>query len=246
MRRALLVGIAATAAWGIAFLGWRTSPASLIASARLLAGLPVPGERPWLFAATLLAPPSLIALVQGQTTPLILLAVAGSLRAGPRWSGALLAATALRPQLLPLFALVALADRERRVPFVAGVTGVVAASLAVIGPSGVGGPGAPGRRGRRPARAARAAHRDRVVVVDLRRTARAAARRGRELSGCGGRGSLAGRGARLGGLGRGGERDPDRRPAGRVAVAARAVPLDGARARRPYSPMKRCAFPMCG
>lgn len=209
------MGIAATAAWGIAFLGWRTSPASfdfialyasarlvatgqaalvtdrdailavenatrpertaflnnpnppavsallaplgllpfdvaypamltllvasLIASARLLAGLPVPGERPWLFAATLLAPPSLIALVQGQTTPLILLAVAGSLRAGPRWSGALLAATALRPQLLPLFALVALADRERRVPFVAGVTGVVAASLAVIGPSGVGG-----------------------------------------------------------------------------------------------------------
>ncbi|HEY6958837.1 MAG TPA: glycosyltransferase family 87 protein [Candidatus Limnocylindria bacterium] len=113
--------------------------AALAASAFLLAPLAPPGPRAWLFPFAMLAPASLIALVQGQTTPLVLLAIAASLRVAPRRSGLLVAAVAFRPQLLPIFAVVALVDRERRWPFVAGVTAIALVSLALIGPSGLPG-----------------------------------------------------------------------------------------------------------
>ena len=113
--------------------------ATLVATALVLAPQARAEDRAWLFPVAMLSPPSLIALVQGQTTPFILLAIAASLRTRPAWSGALLAATALRPQFLPLFALVALADRERRLPFLAGVAAVVAASFALVGPGGLAG-----------------------------------------------------------------------------------------------------------
>lgn len=113
--------------------------AALAAAARLLGALAPPEQRRRLFPFAMLAPPALIALVQGQTTPLILLAVAGALQAPPRWSGLLLGLTAMRPQFLPLFAVAALVDRERRWPFVAGVGAVVAASLALAGPGAIPG-----------------------------------------------------------------------------------------------------------
>jgi hypothetical protein len=113
--------------------------AALAAAALLLGALAPPEQSRRLFPFALLAPPALIALVQGQTTPLILLAVAGALRAPPRWSGLLLAVTAMRPQFLPLFAVAALLDRQRRWPFVAGVAAVVAVSFALVGPGGIPG-----------------------------------------------------------------------------------------------------------
>lgn len=113
--------------------------AAMCAAAFLLAPLAAPRQRTGLFLFALLAPPSLVALTEGQTTPLVLLAVAAALRAPPRWSGLLLAATALRPQFLPVFALIALADPHRRWPFVAGVAGAAAASLALVGFAGVPG-----------------------------------------------------------------------------------------------------------
>ncbi len=112
---------------------------ALAASAHLLAPLVPAGGRARLYPFAMLAPTSLVALVEGQTTPLVLLAVAGSLRAPPPWSGVLLGATALRPQFLPLFAAVALLDRERRWPFVGTVAALALLSLALIGPAGVPG-----------------------------------------------------------------------------------------------------------
>jgi len=113
--------------------------ATLAAAAILLGALAPPERRRRLFPFAMLGPPALIALVQGQTTPLILLALAGALRASPRWSGLLLGLTAMRPQFLPLFAVAALLDRERRWPFVAVVAAVAAASFALVGPSGIPG-----------------------------------------------------------------------------------------------------------
>lgn len=113
--------------------------AALAAAAMLLGALAPPEQRRRLFPFAMLAPPALIALLQGQTVPLILLAVAGALRAPPRWSGLLLGLTAMRPQFLPLLAVVALLDRERRWPFVAGVAVVAGSSFALIGPAGIPG-----------------------------------------------------------------------------------------------------------
>jgi hypothetical protein len=113
--------------------------AALAAAAILLGTLAPPEQRRRLFPFAMLAPPALIALVQGQTTPLILLAVAGALRAPPRWSGVLLGLVAMRPQFLPLFAVAALLDRERRWPFVGTVVAVAVASFAVVGPAGIPG-----------------------------------------------------------------------------------------------------------
>lgn len=112
---------------------------ALAGSAYLLAALVPADGRSRLYPFAMLAPTSLIALAEGQTTPLILLAIAAALRAPPRWSGALLGATALRPQFLPLFAVVALLDRERRWPFLGTVAALAGVSLALIGPSGVPG-----------------------------------------------------------------------------------------------------------
>ncbi len=100
--------------------------ATLAAAAILLGALAPPERRRRLFPFA-------------QTTPLILLALAGALRASPRWSGLLLGLTAMRPQFLPLFAVAALLDRERRWPFVAVVAAVAAASFALVGPSGIPG-----------------------------------------------------------------------------------------------------------
>jgi hypothetical protein len=113
--------------------------AALAAAAMLLGALAPPEQSRRLFPFALLAPPALIALVQGQTTPLILLTIAGALRAPPRWSGVLLGLTAMRPQFLPLLALVALLDRERRWPFVATVAALVVISIALVGLDGIPG-----------------------------------------------------------------------------------------------------------
>jgi len=113
--------------------------AALASAAMLLGALAPPEQRRRLFPFAMLAPPALIALVQGQTTSLILLAVAGAVRAPPRWSGLLLGLVALRPQFLPLFAVAALLDRERRWPFVGTVVAIAVASFALVGPAGIPG-----------------------------------------------------------------------------------------------------------
>ena len=110
---------------------------ALAASAFLLAPLAAADQRLRLFPFALLAPPSTIALAQGQTTPFMLLAVAAALRAPPAASGALLGLLALRPQLLPLFALIALADRQRRVPFLLVVAVITLVSFLMVGPGGL-------------------------------------------------------------------------------------------------------------
>jgi hypothetical protein len=113
--------------------------AALAATCFLLAPLVAERDRGWLFAVAMLSPTTLVALIQGQTTPLVVLAVTLATRAGAGASGVLLAATALRPQFLPLFGLVALVDPKRRAAFVAGVAAVVAVSLAMVGLSGLHG-----------------------------------------------------------------------------------------------------------
>lgn len=113
------------------------SVAALAAAAFLVAPLAAPDQRLRLFPFALLAPPSTIALAQGQTTPLMLLVIAASLRAPPLVSGALLGLLALRPQLLPLFAIIALADRQRRVPFVLVAATIGLVSLLMVGPDGL-------------------------------------------------------------------------------------------------------------
>src|SRR5207245_11189199 len=67
--------------------------AALLGAAALLAPLATAEQRARLLPFALLAPPSLIALVEGQTSAFVLLALAASLRAPPFWSGALLGAT---------------------------------------------------------------------------------------------------------------------------------------------------------
>src|SRR5439155_3321385 len=94
-------------------------------------------QRMRLLPFAILAPPSLIALAEGQTTPFVLLAVAASLRAPPLWSGALLGLTAFRPQFLPLFALVAILERRRAIGFVAATAAVALVSLATVGVEGM-------------------------------------------------------------------------------------------------------------
>ncbi len=110
---------------------------ALAASAFLLADLAPPEQRGRLFPFVLLAPTSLIALVQGQTTPFVLLALAASLRASPFVAGLLLAVTTLRPQLLPLFAVVALLERRRFAGFLVGVITVAVVSSLVAGLDGL-------------------------------------------------------------------------------------------------------------
>jgi len=111
--------------------------AALLGAAALLAPLAAAEQRARLLPFALLAPPSLIALVEGQTTPFVLLALAAALRAPPFWSGALLGATALRPQLLPLFAIVALTRRGTAAGCAAALVAVAALSLAVAGVDGL-------------------------------------------------------------------------------------------------------------
>jgi hypothetical protein len=111
--------------------------AALAAAACLLGRLADPRQRARLLPFAILAPPSLIALAQGQTTPFLLLAVAASLRVPPFWSGALLGLAAFRPQFLPLFALVAVFDRRRAVGLVATTAVVAVVSFATVGVEGM-------------------------------------------------------------------------------------------------------------
>jgi len=123
---------------GPAYAIWAAlGAAALAVAAFLLAPLAHPGQRARLLAFAILAPPSLIALAEGQTTPFVLLAVAGSLRAPAFWSGALLGLTAFRPQLLPLFALVALSERRRAIGLLSMTAAVALVSLATVGFDGM-------------------------------------------------------------------------------------------------------------
>jgi glycosyl transferase family 87 len=111
--------------------------AALLWAAALLAPLANPGQRLRLLPFALLAPTSLVALAQGQTTPFVLLAVAASLRAPAFWSGALLGLTLFRPQLFPLFALVALFDRRRTAGLLCAAAVIGVASFALVGLDGM-------------------------------------------------------------------------------------------------------------
>jgi len=124
----------------VAFAIWTALGVLALAAAALLLGsLTDRPQRGLLFPFALLAPTSLIALVEGQTTPFILLFVAGSLRVSPFWSGVLLGATALRPQVLPLFALVALTDRRRAAGMISMLALILLVSFVAIGPEGMAG-----------------------------------------------------------------------------------------------------------
>jgi hypothetical protein len=110
---------------------------ALAAAAYFLGRLADPRQRMRLLPFAILAPPSLIALTEGQTTPFVLLAVAASLRAPPLWSGALLGLAAFRPQFLPLFALVALTERRRAIGLVITTAAVALVSLGTVGFDGM-------------------------------------------------------------------------------------------------------------
>ena len=123
---------------GPAYAIWAAlGAAALAAAADLLGRLSDRAQRVRLLPFAVLGPTSLIALVQGQTTPFVLLAVAASLRASPFWSGALLGLTAFRPQLLPIFALVALTERRRAAGLLATSALVALVSLATVGFDGM-------------------------------------------------------------------------------------------------------------
>lgn len=92
---------------------------------------------PAVAALVLLAPPSILALAHGQTTPFVLLALLGSLRMRGVGSGLVLATTVIRPQVFPLLALLALPDRGRLGGLAIGVAAAAAISLGMIGPAGV-------------------------------------------------------------------------------------------------------------
>jgi Glycosyltransferase family 87 len=110
---------------------------ALAAAAYFLGRLADPRQRMRLLPFAILAPPSLIALTEGQTTPFVLLAVAASLRAPPLWSGALLGLAAFRPQFLPLLALVALTERRRAIGLVITTAAVALVSLGTVGFDGM-------------------------------------------------------------------------------------------------------------
>lgn len=113
------------------------STLALVGAALLFAPLAPRAQRGRLLLFALLAPPSLIALLQGQTTPLVLLAIAASLRTHGFRSGLLLGAVALRPQLLPLLALASLRDRPKLLGLLAACALVALGSLLVAGPDGL-------------------------------------------------------------------------------------------------------------
>jgi uncharacterized membrane protein YbaN (DUF454 family) len=111
--------------------------AALAAAAYFLGRLADARQRMRLLPFAILAPPSLIALAEGQTTPFVLLALAASLRAAPLWSGALLGLAAFRPQFLPLFALVALTERRRALGLVITTAAVALISFLTVGFEGM-------------------------------------------------------------------------------------------------------------
>jgi multidrug transporter EmrE-like cation transporter len=110
--------------------------AALAGTAFLLGHRADASQRMRLLPFAILAPPSLIALAEGQTTPFVLLAVAASLRVSPLWSGAVLGLAGFRPQLLPLFALVAFTQRRRALGLLATTAAIALVSLATVGVEG--------------------------------------------------------------------------------------------------------------
>lgn len=109
----------------------------LAAAAYLLRGMVEREARPALFTLALLAPSSVVAALNGQTSPLLLLALAASLRAPPFWSGVLVGLAALRPQTAPLLLLAALSGPRRAAGAATSVGLLVAASIGVVGLGGV-------------------------------------------------------------------------------------------------------------
>lgn len=110
---------------------------ALTLAAFRLAPLLVRDQRHRLYPFALLAPPSTIALTQGQTTPEALLLVASAIGARPFVSGLLLGLTAIRPQTLPLFALAAIGERARLAGFATGVAAIAFLSAVVVGLDGL-------------------------------------------------------------------------------------------------------------
>ena len=111
--------------------------AALAIAAYRLAPLADPAQRHRLYPFALLAPPSTIALTQGQTTPVVLLLVASAIGARPFVAGLLLGLTAIRPQTLPLFGIAAIGDRARLAGFATSVSLIALLSLLVVGPDGL-------------------------------------------------------------------------------------------------------------
>jgi hypothetical protein len=121
--------------FGVAYVVMLTASAAALTVAALR--LDPAGSPTYLACAALLAPPSLLALAHGQTTPLILMAIVMSRRLHGFAAGMALGAVALRPQILPLFAIAALGDRARFLGFAAVTAVVGVVSLLMIGLDGV-------------------------------------------------------------------------------------------------------------
>ncbi|MDE3102324.1 MAG: DUF2029 domain-containing protein [Chloroflexota bacterium] len=117
----------------VAFLLFAVIDVLIIASA--LALLRRGGALP--AALLFLAPPSAVAVAQGQLTPVVLLLAAIALRAGPRAGGLALGLTLLRPQTAPLLLLAGLVDPARRAWTVAGAAAIVTVSALVVGADGL-------------------------------------------------------------------------------------------------------------
>lgn len=123
----------------VAFAIWSgVGVLALIGTALLLGPVVSDRQRARLFPFVLLAPTSLIALVEGQTTPFVVLAVAAALRAPPLASGVLLGLVAFRPQLLPIFAIVALTERRRALGLIAAIVAIAFVSFLTVGIEGIG------------------------------------------------------------------------------------------------------------
>jgi hypothetical protein len=95
-------------------------------------------DRPILFATALVAPPALLSLTHGQTTPELLALVVAAMTAGSPFRGGLaLGLTMIRPQTALLFALAGMSSRRGALGVVAGWGIIGAASLVVVGPAGL-------------------------------------------------------------------------------------------------------------
>jgi hypothetical protein len=113
------------------------SAACLTWSVHRLGILAPAAQRARLFALALFAPPTTIALAQGQTSPFVLALVALSLTASPFWRGVALGLTLLRPQTFGLFALAALTGRRSALGLALGAGLVLLGSTAVVGVDGM-------------------------------------------------------------------------------------------------------------
>jgi hypothetical protein len=133
----LMAPLGALPYWAAYLAMLALSTAALAVAAALLAPL-AGAQRGRLLPFALLGLPSVVALVQGQTTPLVLCAVAVALRARPAAAGAILGATALRLQLLPLHAVAALGrGAGAALPLAVCLGALALASFAAVGGEGL-------------------------------------------------------------------------------------------------------------